>query len=327
MSDYFNLVNQYNNQAQEKVQHVAGLMNVADETLSATLENKKNELLGKWETGAGSLAGISGAWAAGRKVYQKLGGKAKPKPAEETEPDADAPSVEDEPQIEDLDAPEEFGEVMPDILTSTGAAPMSANAAAFGGGTSSTGAEASSGLAAEEGGGAAAEAGAEGAATVGAESAAGAASTAVDIGSAAATGSTAAVSTGVSTTADVIGSSLSSAGNMGASAGATAANVATPEATVALTSGTDAGATAGGALAGAESAGSVLDFLGPAGLAVGAVIGLVGLFEDLFGKKPPTAAELQSTQATDTSGGSIDPESLSATDTSGSGGAVGATQV
>ena len=325
MSDYFNLVNQYNNQAQEKVQHVAGLMNVADQSLSATLENKKNELLSKWETGAGSLAGISAAWSAGRKVYKKLGGKAKPE--EETEPDADAPSLEeDEPQIEDLDAPEEFGEVMPDILTASGAAPMSANAAAFGGGTSSAGAEASSGLAAEEGGGAAAEAGAEGAATVGAESTAGAASTAVDIGSAAATGSTAAVSTGVSTTADVIGSSLSNAGNMGASAGATAANVATPEATVALTAGTDAGAGAGGALAGAEGAGSVLDMMGPAGLAVGAVIGLVGLFEDLFGKKPPSAEELQETQATDTSGGSIDPESLSANDTSG-GGAVGATQV
>ena len=237
MSDYFNLVNQYNNQAQEKVEHVAGLMNIADESLSATLENKKNELLGKWETGAASLAGISGAWSAGRKVYNKLG-SSKPnadpvKPSEESE--AKPPVEEDEPQIEELDAPEEFGQVMPDILTAQGTAPMSANAAAFGGGTSSSNAEASSGLGAEEGG-AAAE-GAEGAATIGAESGAGAASTASEVAAGAAQGSTAALSTGVSTTSDVVSSSLSSAGNMGSSVGSTVANVATPETSIALTSG------------------------------------------------------------------------------------------
>jgi hypothetical protein len=60
--------------------------------------------------------------------------------------------------------------------------------------------------------------------------------------------------------------------------------------TVAKTAGEGIGETAGDAV-GAGLASQALDFLGPVGLGIGAVSGLVDLFEGLFGKKPKDAGQ------------------------------------
>ena len=60
--------------------------------------------------------------------------------------------------------------------------------------------------------------------------------------------------------------------------------------TVAKTAGEGIGETAGDAV-GAGLASQALDFLGPVGLGIGAVSGLVDLFEGIFGKKPKDASE------------------------------------
>lgn len=59
-------------------------------------------------------------------------------------------------------------------------------------------------------------------------------------------------------------------------------------------------------------ASQALDFLGPVGLGVGAITGLVDLFEGLYGKKPKTAGEEET--PLETEGGGLDVKGLTATD-------------
>lgn len=77
--------------------------------------------------------------------------------------------------------------------------------------------------------------------------------------------------------------------------------------TAAKTTAEGIGETAGDAV-GAGLAGQALDWLGPVGLGIGAVSGLVDLFEGIFGKKPKDAAQ----QATplQSEGGGLDVKGL-----------------
>lgn len=78
------------------------------------------------------------------------------------------------------------------------------------------------------------------------------------------------------------------AANVGQQVGSNVAKSALK--TVAKTAGEGIGETAGDAV-GAGLASQALDFLGPVGLGIGAVSGLVDLFEGIFGKKPKDASE------------------------------------
>ena len=265
---YFDTINKFNQEANDKFENTSRLMSVAIEDKANTLRDIHQNLVAKYETGAVALSGLSGAWMGARKVYSKLS-KSSPKTEEPKEPKEDeadeaedpAEAVDDSPKIEDLDGETEVGEVAPDILTAEGAAPISANAAAFGGGgaTAASGAETAGGAAAGTEAGGAAAAGSEGAAAAaGAEGAA-------------ATGTTLATTTGT---------------------------------TVAETT----GATIGGAT-GEAAASTALDFLGPVGLAAGAVLGLVDLFKGIF-DKVPKAEDLQKQATIVSGGGSIDAASI-----------------
>ena len=265
---YFDTINKFNQEANDKFENTSRLMSVAIEDKANTLRDIHQNLVAKYETGAVALSGLSGAWMGARKVYSKLS-KSSPKTEEPKEPKEDeadeaedpAEAVDDSPKIEDLDGETEVGEVAPDILTAEGAAPISANAAAFGGGgaTAASGAETAGGAAAGTEAGGAAAAGTEGAAAAaGAEGAA-------------ATGTTLATTTGT---------------------------------TVAETT----GATIGGAT-GEAAASTALDFLGPVGLAAGAVLGLVDLFKGIF-DKVPKAEDLQKQATIVSGGGSIDAASI-----------------
>lgn len=95
------------------------------------------------------------------------------------------------------------------------------------------------------------------------------------------------------------------AANVGQQVGSNVAKSALK--TVAKTAGEGIGETAGDAV-GAGLASQALDFLGPVGLGIGAVSGLVDLFEGIFGKKPKDASE----QATplQSEGGGMDVKGL-----------------
>ena len=265
---YFDTINKFNQEANDKFENTSRLMNVAIEDKANTLREIHQNLVDKYETGAVALSGLSGAWMGARKVAKKLASKASPKTEEPKEDDTEEPedpaeAVDDSPKIEDLDGETEVGEVAPDILTAEGAAPVSANASAFGGegATAASGAESAGGAAAGEGVGSAA----------GAEGAAGAAA--------------------ASETAIVATPAVES-------------TVATAGTTVAETT----GATIGGAT-GEAAASTALDFLGPVGLAAGAVLGLVDLFKGIF-DKVPTAEDLSKQSAIVSGGGSVDAGSI-----------------
>ena len=269
---YFDTINKFNQEANDKFENTSRLMNVAIEDKANSLREIHQNLVDKYETGAVALSGLSGAWMGARKVAKKLASKASPKTEEPKEDDTEEPedpaeAVDDSPKIEDLDGETEVGEVAPDILTAEGAAPISANAAAFGGegATAASGAETAGGAAAgtEAGGAAAAGEGAGAAASAGAEGAA-------------AAGTTVATTTGTTV------------------AGTTVAETT--------------GATIGGAT-GEAAASTALDFLGPVGLAAGAVLGLVDLFKGIF-DKVPTAEDLQKQSAIVSGGGSVDAGSI-----------------
>jgi len=273
---YFDTINKFNQEANDKFENTSRLMSVAIEDKANTLRDIHQNLVAKYETGAVALSGLSGAWMGARKVYSKLS-KSSPKTEEPKEPKEDeadeaedpAEAVDDSPKIEDLDGETEVGEVAPDILTAEGAAPISANAAAFGGGgaTAASGAETAGGAAAGTEAGGAAAAGSEGAAAAaGAEGAA-------------ATGTTLATTTGT---------------------------------TLATTTGTTVAETTGATIGGATgeaAASTALDFLGPVGLAAGAVLGLVDLFKGIF-DKVPKAEDLQKQATIVSGGGSIDAASI-----------------
>ena len=78
------------------------------------------------------------------------------------------------------------------------------------------------------------------------------------------------------------------AANVGQQVGSNVAKSALK--TVAKTAGEGLGETAGDAV-GAGLASQALDFLGPVGLGIGAITGLVDLFEGVFGKKPKDASQ------------------------------------
>lgn len=67
-----------------------------------------------------------------------------------------------------------------------------------------------------------------------------------------------------------------------------------------------------GAAVGEGLASQALDFLGPVGLGIGAITGLVDLFEGIFGKKPKSAS--QEATPLETEGGGLDVKGLTATD-------------
>ena len=96
-----------------------------------------------------------------------------------------------------------------------------------------------------------------------------------------------------------------SAANVGQQVGGNVAKSALK--TVAKTAGEGIGETAGDAV-GAGLASQALDFLGPVGLGIGAITGLVDLFEGVFGKKPKDASQ----QATplQSEGGGMDVKGL-----------------
>jgi len=100
-----------------------------------------------------------------------------------------------------------------------------------------------------------------------------------------------------------------SAANVGEQVGGNIAKSALK--TVAKTAGEGLGETAGDAV-GAGLASQALDFLGPVGLGIGAITGLVDLFEGVFGKKPKSAGE----EATpiESEGGGLDTKGLTASD-------------
>ena len=168
---YFDTINKFNQEANDKFENTSRLMNVAIEDKANSLREIHQNLVDKYETGAVALSGLSGAWMGARKVAKKLASsKASPKTEEPKEDDTEEPedpaeAVDDSPKIEDLDGDTEVGEVAPDILTAEGAAPISANAAAFGGegATAASGAETAGGAAAGTEAGGAASAGTEGA--------------------------------------------------------------------------------------------------------------------------------------------------------------------
>ena len=95
------------------------------------------------------------------------------------------------------------------------------------------------------------------------------------------------------------------AANVGQQVGSNVAKSALK--TVAKTAGEGLGETAGDAV-GAGLASQALDFLGPVGLGIGAITGLVDLFEGVFGKKPKDASQ----QATplQSEGGGMDVKGL-----------------
>jgi hypothetical protein len=264
---YFDTINKFNQESNDKFENTSRLMSVAIEDKANSLREIHQNLVDKYETGSIALSGLSGAWMGARKVAKKLASsKATKKTEEPKEDDTEeaedpAEAVDDSPKIEDLDGDTEVGEVAPDILTAEGAAPISANAAAFGG----EGATAASG--AETAGGAAAG---------------------TEAGGAAAAGE---------------GAGAAAAGTEGAAAAGT---------TVATTAGTTVAETTGATLGGATgeaAASTALDFLGPVGMAAGAVLGLVDLFKGIF-DKTPTAEDLAKQAPIVSGGGSIDAGSI-----------------
>ena len=100
-----------------------------------------------------------------------------------------------------------------------------------------------------------------------------------------------------------------SAANVGQQVGGNVAKAAIK--TAAKSSGEALGEETGAAV-GEGLASQALDFLGPVGLGIGAITGLVDLFEGIFGKKPKSAA--QEATPIETEGGGLDVKGLTATD-------------
>ena len=300
MSSYFDMVNKFNNESNDKAQHAADVGRVAIEQKAADLSELHSQLLEKYNTGSEALAGLGLAYGSARKVYKKIKTKGKDTDADPAQPDA---------STTDTNA----------SVTDTSVADPSAAAAA----DPAAAIPVSSTSAAADSATAAADSAAAAAAPTAATADAGAA--AVPAASEAQTILTQEGSDWDAIAAGDYSSLPGGGGAAAAPAAAAAPDVAPDVAPAAAPAPTPSAApdpAAPLAETTAEEAGSgVLDFLGPAGLAASAVVGLVDLFKGIF-DKVPTAQDITAKAPIVSGGGSIDASSLATAAST-----VGATQV